>query len=62
MGKKEYNKQKLKEDLLKIAPKILKYSKPIWKKIDDFKKLNKKYYLKVLKEFYLMLIMAPIRL
>ena len=42
MGKKEYNKQKLKEDLLKIAPKILKYSKPIWKKIDDFKKLNKK--------------------
>ena len=42
MGKKEYNKQKLKEDLLKIAPKILKYSKLIMKKIDDFKKLNKK--------------------
>ena len=42
MGKKEYNKDKLKEDLLKIAPKILKYSKPIWKKIDEFKKTNKK--------------------
>ena len=42
MGKKEYNKQKLKNDLLKIAPKILKYSKPIWKKIEEFKKLNKK--------------------
>ncbi len=42
MGVKEYNKQKLKDDLLKIAPKILKYSKPIWKKIEEFKKLNKK--------------------
>ena len=42
MGKKEYDKYKLKEDLLKIAPKILKYSKPIWKKIEEFKKLNKK--------------------
>jgi len=42
MGQKEYNKQKLKEDLLKIAPKILKYSKPIWKKIEEFKKSNKK--------------------
>ena len=42
MGEKEYNKEKLKEDLLKIAPKILKYSKPIWKKIEEFKKTNKK--------------------
>ena len=42
MGKKEYSKDKLKEDLLKIAPEILKYSKPIWKKIDEFKKSNKK--------------------
>ena len=33
---------KIKEDLLKIAPKILKYSKPIWKKIEEFKKNNKK--------------------
>ncbi len=42
MGVKEYNKKKLKDELLKIAPKILKYSKPIWKKIDEFKKSNKK--------------------
>ena len=42
MGKEEYSKDKLKEDLLKIAPKILKYSKPIWKKIEEFKKTNKK--------------------
>ena len=42
MGKKIFNKKKLKDDLLKIAPKILKYSKPIWKKIEEFKKLNKK--------------------
>ena len=41
-GKKEYNKNKLKDDLLLIAPKILKYSKPIWKKIEEYKKLNKK--------------------
>jgi len=42
MGQKECNKKKLKEDLLKIAPKILKYRKPIWKKIEEFKKSNKK--------------------
>ncbi len=42
MGEKEYSKQKLKEELLKIAPKILKFSKPIWKKIEEFKKLKKK--------------------
>ncbi len=42
MGKNEYDKDKLKEDLLKIAPKILKYSKPIWKKIEEFKKTGKK--------------------
>ena len=42
MGKTEYSKEKLKENLLKIAPKILKYSKPVWKKIEEFKKLNKK--------------------
>ena len=62
MGEKEYSKNKLKDELLKIAPKILKYSRPIWKKIDEFKKANKKYYSKVLKEFYLMLIMVPIHL
>ena len=42
MNVKEYNKQNLKDELLKIAPKILKYSKPIWKKIDEFKNSNKK--------------------
>ena len=42
MGVKEYEKNKLKNELLKIAPKILKYIKPTWKKIDEFKKLKKK--------------------
>ena len=42
MGKTEYSKEKLKENLLKIAPKILKYSQPVWKKIEEFKQLNKK--------------------
>ena len=42
MGEKEYSTNKLKDELFKIAPKILKYSRPIWKKIDEFKKANKK--------------------
>ena len=42
LGKKIFEKDKLKQDLLKIAPKILKYSKPVWKKIDEFKSKNKK--------------------
>ena len=35
-------KNQLKKDLLKIAPKILKYSKQVWKKIDEFKSQKKK--------------------
>ena len=42
LGKKVYKKDKLKKDLLKIAPEILEYSKPVWKKIDEFKSQNKK--------------------
>ncbi len=42
LGKKVYKKDKLKKDLLKIASEILKYSKPVWKKIDEFKSQNKK--------------------
>ena len=42
LGKKIYKKEKLKEDLLKIAPEILKYSQPVWKKIDEFKSQEKK--------------------
>ena len=42
LGKKTYKKNKLIGDLIKIAPKILKFSKPVWKKIDQFKSKNKK--------------------
>ena len=42
LGKQIYKKNKLVEDLLKLAPKILKYSAPVWKKIDQFKSQNKK--------------------
>ena len=35
-------KDQLKKNLLKIAPQILKYSKPVWKKIDEFKLQKKK--------------------
>ena len=35
------NKKKLMDDLKKISSKILKYSKPAWKKIDELKKKKK---------------------
>jgi len=41
LGKSKINKKKLINDLGKISSKILKYSKPIWKKIMEFKKKNK---------------------
>jgi len=42
LGKDIYQKDKLKKDLLKIASEILKYSQPVWKKIDEFKFQKKK--------------------
>ena len=42
LGKKIFEKQKLKDDLLKIAPEILKFSQPVWLKIDEFKKKKKR--------------------
>ena len=42
LGKEIFKKDKLKKDLLKIAPEILKYSQPVWKKINEFKSQKKK--------------------
>ncbi len=42
LGREVYKKDKLKADLLKIAPKLLKFSQPVWKKIDEFKSQGKK--------------------
>ena len=42
LGKEVYKKDDLKKELLKIAPEILKYSKPVWKKINEFKSQGKK--------------------
>ena len=42
LGKKTYEKEKLKKELLKIAPEILKFSQPVWLRIDEFKKKKKK--------------------
>ena len=42
LGKKIFEKNKLKAELLKIAPEILKFSEPVWLKIDQFKKQKKK--------------------
>ena len=42
LGKKIFEKEKLKKDLLKIAPDILKFSQPVWMKIDQFKRQKKK--------------------
>jgi len=42
LGKSIFKKDKLKKDLLKIAPEILKFSKPVWKKLDEYKSKQKK--------------------
>ena len=42
LNKTTCDKNKIKKDLLEIAPKILKYSKQVWKKIDEFKLQKKK--------------------
>ena len=42
LQKKIYKKDDLKEQLLKIAPKILKFSHPVWLKLDEMKKQRKK--------------------
>ena len=42
LGKTIYKKDSLKKELLKIAPEILKFSQPVWQKIDEYKKKKKK--------------------
>tara|TARA_B100001564_G_C20659077_1_gene680669 strand:- start:65 stop:1357 length:1293 start_codon:yes stop_codon:yes gene_type:complete len=42
LGKKIYKKDQLKKDLLKIAPQILKFSQPVWKKLDEYKSKGKR--------------------
>ena len=37
-----FKKDKLKKDLLKIAPEILKFSQPVWKRLNEFKSKGKK--------------------
>ena len=42
LKKKIYKKKDLKEELLKIAPKVLQYAKPVWLKLDEYKKKKEK--------------------
>ena len=42
LRKKIFEKEELKRELLKIAPEILKFSQPVWMKIDQFKRQKKK--------------------
>tara|TARA_Y100000590_G_scaffold271905_1_gene305272 strand:- start:492 stop:1784 length:1293 start_codon:yes stop_codon:yes gene_type:complete len=42
LGRNTFEKENLKKELLNIAPKILKFSQPVWKKIEEYKKENKK--------------------
>ena len=42
LGKKIFEKNQLKKDLLEIAPEILKFSQPVWLKIDEFKRQKKR--------------------
>ena len=41
LGKKIVNKDQLMKDLLKISSEILKFSRPVWKKLEEFKKGKK---------------------
>jgi len=42
LGKNIYKKDSLKKELLKIAPEILKFVKPVWLKIEEYKKKKKR--------------------
>ena len=42
MNKDIFNIDELKKELLKIAPRILKYSQPVWKRIDEYRAQGKK--------------------
>ena len=42
LKQKVFRKDKLKKDLLKIAPQILKFSQPVWKKLNEYKSKGKK--------------------
>ena len=42
LGKKLFEKEKLIKDLLKIAPSILKFSQPVWRKMDQYRSEGKK--------------------
>jgi adenylosuccinate synthase len=42
LNKKIYEKEKLKKELLIIAPKILKFAQPVWLKLDQFNNDRKK--------------------
>ncbi len=42
LNKDLFQKDKLKKDLLKIAPEILRYSQPVWKRINEFNQKRKK--------------------
>jgi adenylosuccinate synthase len=42
LNKKIYEKDDLKQRLLKIAPEVLKFAQPVWLKLDEFKNSRKK--------------------
>ena len=42
LNKKVFEKDKLKKELLKIAPEILKFAQPVWLKLDEFNNDRKK--------------------
>ncbi len=42
LGKKIFKKDNLKKELLKLAPDILKFTQPVWLKVEEFKKKKMK--------------------
>ena len=42
LKKKQFKKEELMKDLLKIAPEVLRFSQPVWRKMDQFRSEGKK--------------------
>ena len=52
LNKKVFEKDKLKKELLKIAPEILKFAQPVWLKLDQFNQDRKKILFEGAKEYF----------
>ena len=52
LNKKIFEKEKLKKELLDIAPQILKFAQPIWLKLDEYNNERRKILLREHKVYF----------